>query len=83
VTNAIKHAKAKRVGIRLSNGSGKMVLMVLNDGQPFPTLTKPSTGMGLRIMKYRADLIGASLEIVSEGPPGTRVICSVPLEAAK
>ncbi len=80
VTNAIKHGKAKRVGIRLSNGLGKMVLMVLNDGLPFPTLKKPAPGMGLRIMKYRADLIGASLEIIGNGTRGTEVICSVPLE---
>jgi signal transduction histidine kinase len=83
VTNAIKHAKAKRVGIHLSNGSGGMVLKVLNDGLPFPTLNKPSTGMGLRIMKYRADLIGASLEINGSSARGTEVICSVPLEAVK
>ena len=83
VTNAIKHGKAKRVGIRLSHGSGKMVLRVLNDGLPFPTLKKPSTGMGLRIMKYRADLIGASLEIIGNGARGTEIICSVPLEVRK
>ena len=83
VTNAIKHAKAKRVGIRLSNGSDRMVLMVLNDGLPFPALKQPATGMGLRIMKYRADLIGASLEIIGNSPRGTEVVCSVPLIATK
>jgi signal transduction histidine kinase len=79
VTNAIKHAKAKHVGIRLSNGSGKLVLLVLNDGLPFPNLKSPSSGMGLRIMKYRADLIGASLEIIGNGARGTEVVCSVVL----
>jgi hypothetical protein len=33
----------------------------------------------LRIMNYRANLIGASFEIKGTGAPGTRVICSVPL----
>jgi len=36
--------------------------------------------MGLRIMNYRASLIGASLEIGADSPAGTCVICSVPLE---
>ena len=63
VTNAIKHAKAKTIGISLSNGSDKLVLTVHNDGLPFPNLKGPSTGMGLRIMSYRASLIGASLEV--------------------
>ena len=35
--------------------------------------------MGLRIMNYRASLIGASLEIKSAGSHGTRLTCSVPL----
>ena len=83
VTNAIKHAKASRVGISLTNGSDEVVLTVHNDGLPFPNLKGPSTGMGLRIMNYRANLIGASLEIKGAGPRGTRVICSVPLEGKK
>ena len=80
VTNAIKHAKAKTIGISLANGSNEIILEVHNDGLPFSNLKGRSTGMGLRIMNYRASLIGASLEIKGDGPRGTRVICSVPLE---
>lgn len=83
VTNAIKHAKAKAVGISLVNGSGGITLTVHNDGLPFPNLKSPSTGMGLRIMNYRASLVGASLDIKGDGPHGTRVICSVPLQGKK
>jgi len=81
VTNAIKHGHAQRVSISLSNDSPGAVLKVTNDGLPFPSLKQPATGMGLRIMEYRANLIGASLEIVGDGARGTKVICSVPLEA--
>jgi signal transduction histidine kinase len=83
VTNAIKHAKAKTVGISLANGSDEIILTVRNNGLPFPNLKGSSTGMGLRIMNYRASLIGAALEIKGDGPRGTRVICSVPLEGKK
>jgi signal transduction histidine kinase len=83
VTNAFKHAKAKTVGIRLTNGSGELILTVHNDGLPFPDLKGHSTGMGLRIMSYRASLIGASLDIKGDGPHSTRVICAVPLEGKK
>jgi signal transduction histidine kinase len=83
VTNAIKHGKAHKVGISLSNGSDRVVLKIHNDGKPFPDLTSRSTGMGLRIMNYRASLIGASLEIKGVGAKGTRVTCSVPVEAKK
>jgi signal transduction histidine kinase len=81
VTNAIKHAKAKAVTIGLANGSNELVLTVQNDGLPFPNLKHPSPGMGLRIMNYRASLIGASLEIEGDSARGTCVICSVHLEA--
>jgi two-component system sensor histidine kinase UhpB len=82
VTNAIKHGKAKKVGISLANGSDRLVLTIQNDGLPFPDLQSHSTGMGLRIMNYRASLIGASLEVKGIGK-GTRVTCSMPLEGKK
>jgi signal transduction histidine kinase len=81
VTNAIKHGKAKHVGISLANGSDRLVLTIQNDGLPFPDLKSQSTGMGLRIMNYRASLIGASLEVKGTGAHGTRVTCAMPLEA--
>ncbi|MGO8930868.1 MAG: response regulator [Limisphaerales bacterium] len=83
VTNAIKHAKAKAISISLANGSEELILTIQNDGLPFPNLKSPSTGMGLRIMNYRASLIGASLEIKGDGPQGTCVTCSWPLEGKK
>ena len=83
VTNAIKHAKAKAVGICLANGSKEIILTVQNDGLPFPSLQGHSTGMGLRIMNYRASLIGASLEIKGDGLQGTCVTCCLPLEGKK
>jgi signal transduction histidine kinase len=83
VTNAIKHGKAKNICISLADGSCAIVLAIRNDGLPFPSLKSGSTGMGLRIMNYRANLIGATLEIDGSEPGGTRVICSVPLEGKK
>lgn len=78
VTNAIKHGKASKVGIRLATKSKGLVLTVENNGRPFPDLTAHTTGMGLRIMNYRASLIGASLEVRGQGPKGTLVRCIIP-----
>ena len=83
VTNAIKHGKARKVGITLTNGSDKVVLQIKNDGLPFPDLESRSTGMGLKIMNYRASIIGASLEIKGTGASGTLVTCSLPIESKK
>jgi PAS domain S-box-containing protein len=80
LTNAIKHGKAKQVGISLANGSDQLRLTVQSDGRPFPDLRGQHTGMGLRIMNYRASLIGASLEVKANGAHGTRVTCELPLK---
>ncbi len=83
VTNAIKHGKADRVGIKVANGDGHLVLTIQNNGKPFPDMRSRSTGMGLRIMNYRANLLGASLDVKAKGPDGTLVTCSLPLKEEK
>lgn len=79
LTNAIKHGKTRDVGIHLSNGGTRLVLTVRNDGISFPSVVSRNAGMGLRIMNYRASLIGASLDIKPGTDSGTVVTCSVPL----
>ncbi len=84
VTNAIKHGKTKRVTLSLAGQPDRLVLSVQNNGLPFPDLQNhASTGMGLRIMRYRAHLIGASLNIKGTGKNGTLLTCSVPLSGAR
>jgi signal transduction histidine kinase len=83
VTNAIKHGKASKVGIHLTAKSEGLVLTVENNGRPFPDLTARATGMGLKIMNYRASLIGASLEVKGLGPNGTLVTCIIPGDGRK
>jgi signal transduction histidine kinase len=82
VTNAVKHGKARQVGINLINASNRLTLTVRNNGLPFPSLIDQSKGMGLRIMNYRASVIGASLEIKPVRPKGTLVTCSLPNKPA-
>jgi signal transduction histidine kinase len=79
VTNAIKHGKAKQVNINLSNGGSKLVMTIRNNGLPFPAVTARRSGMGLRIMNYRASVINASLDVDSDGQSGTIVTCTLPL----
>jgi PAS domain S-box-containing protein len=81
VTNAIKHGKATRVEIALTMEKAMLVLTISNNGVPFPDMQGRSTGMGLRIMSYRASLIGAELDIKSGVPDGTVVTCRLPLES--
>jgi signal transduction histidine kinase len=72
VTNSVRHAQAKTVTIRLEGGSGPIRLIVADDGVGIP-LPEPGDGAGLRIMRFRATSIGASLT-VERGPTGGTVV---------
>jgi len=80
VRNAIEHGAAREVLIQLTFGNRDMVLTVQDDGEGFNTKTK-GPGMGLRIMRYRAQCIGGSCEVHAGPTQGTLVHCRVPLEA--
>jgi two-component system, NarL family, sensor histidine kinase UhpB len=77
VTNAIKHAQAKHVEIQLTNGGDYLVLSIRNDGAPFPSVVSPKAGIGLRIMSYRAHLIGASFDVKPGERGGAVVTCTL------
>ena len=79
LTNAIKHGKASRVAVRLAREDENLVLSIWNDGQAFEVDTLPKGRMGLRVMNYRAHVIGGELEVCSDEETGTKVLCSVPL----
>jgi two-component system, NarL family, sensor histidine kinase UhpB len=81
LTNAIKHGKAKRAAIELVRRGNQVVLRIINSGLPFPDLRSKSTGMGLRIMNYRANLVGATLDVRANGTDGTAVTCALPVAA--
>jgi signal transduction histidine kinase len=83
LTNAIKHGKATRAAISLISTPEHLTLRIENNGLPFPDLRGHSTGMGLKIMSYRASLIGGSVDVKAKRSQGTLVSCSLPLEANK
>ena len=80
VRNAVEHGAAREVLIQLTFGNGEMMLTVQDDGEGFNTKTN-RPGMGLRIMRYRAQCIGGSCEVRPGITQGTIVHCRVPLES--
>ncbi len=79
VSNAIKHGKAAQVSIGLVGQNGHLVMSIKNDGLPFAQPSGSSTRMGLRIMHYRANTIGAKLDIRPQSKNGTIVTCTLPV----
>jgi len=83
VTNAVRHGRARNILIRLSEADSRGSLLVRDDGQGLvePPIDHP--GMGLQIMRYRADMICGALELRSERAHGTSVTCKFPLDSTK
>ena len=79
LTNAIKHGKSQQIRIHLEEQPDQFLLRIWNDGLPFNTESSQNTRMGLRIMNYRAHVIGASLDVRSDEDEGTVVTCCLPL----
>jgi PAS domain S-box-containing protein len=75
IANAAKHGKAKSVVITLDPVNDRFVLMVKDDGAGFSANGARQSGMGLRIMDYRARVIGATLEVKSRLGAGTQLTC--------
>jgi two-component system, LuxR family, sensor kinase FixL len=78
VTNAIKHGHAHHITIRLSNEDRYVTLRITDDGTGFSGNGQEATGSGLRIMRYRAELIRAKLTIDRGAARGTQVTCTLP-----
>ena len=80
VTNALKHGAPDRIEIKFSRRNGTVRLRISDNGKGFPTPRKPHGGMGLGVMKYRADLVGGTLLVASKPGQGVTVDCTVPLQ---
>lgn len=80
--NALKHADARHITIRLRRDAEAIVLEVMDDGRGFPAEIT-SSGLGLEIMNYRAESINASLQIRPRDGGGTVVACILPLASLR
>jgi signal transduction histidine kinase len=73
LTNAARHGRAAKVDILLMANRTTFLLRITDDGAGISDQDKPVAGMGLKIMRYRAGMIGAKIEIIAGVPKGTVV----------
>jgi signal transduction histidine kinase len=76
-TNAAKHAAAEQVDIRISVKASELTLAITDDGVGFPGNLSDSKGLGLRLMRHGAALIGGTFNVRRNGRRGTIAICKV------
>ncbi|HEX5052260.1 MAG TPA: CheR family methyltransferase [Planctomycetota bacterium] len=76
LNNALRHGKPSRITVELDENDDRIALCVRDDGLGSSAPTG-GDGMGLQTMRYRASLIGASLDIGSREGRGTEVLCTL------
>ena len=83
LTNVIRHSFASAVEIRLRTSGGELHLCVDDDGRGFPQPPPESSGgLGLKMMRYRAQMLGGELTIETGTLGGASIHCSFPMETA-
>jgi two-component system, LuxR family, sensor kinase FixL len=78
-TNSRKHGQARRLEIATRLHSGQLFLRITDNGTGFD-LAKYPPGMGLVIMKHRAEMVNASFTCSSQPGKGCVIECRLPLE---
>lgn len=75
ITNALRHGRAQRIGLRLHSDGDATVLVVDNDGLA-PTSIAP--GNGLTGMRERIEALGGTLDLAPTPPRGVRLRVRLP-----
>jgi signal transduction histidine kinase len=78
VNNALKHAAPREIRIGLERHAERLVLEVDDDGEGLADALVSGDGIGHRVMRHRALLIGGTCEIGSSPAGGTRMACNIP-----
>lgn len=84
IKNAALHGKAENVRVKVSKSDEDetLVLKIEDDGIGISQTEKGTDSKGLRIMKYRMELLDGTFDVKEKnsGEKGTCIVCSVPLK---
>ncbi|HEY7090882.1 MAG TPA: sensor histidine kinase [Tepidisphaeraceae bacterium] len=81
VNNSVRHGKARNVRIGMIRNGESVTLTVADDGSGLSEKTMHNPGLGLRIMEYRARMLGAALSVErASSVGGTVVTCTCPID---
>ena len=78
LANAVKHAGATRVTIRVSRSGERLVVEIADDGMGG---ADPARGSGLRGLADRIEALGGRLSVESVPPSGTRLLAEIPIDS--
>jgi len=79
VTNALRHADARTIAIRIGSDTHALLLDVVDDGRGLPQDWQRPGHFGVRGMRERARALGGEVDIENRSEGGTRVHARLPL----
>lgn len=82
ITNAIKHSEAKNVFVSLDRSPTSVSVKIRDDGKGFLERRRRK-GLGLHMMRYRANALGGELKIGRGTKGGTEITCVIPNPSAR
>jgi signal transduction histidine kinase len=82
LTNALQHAKANKIQLRLAFNRKQVSLQVTDDGVGFLMAKRPLDRVGLKSMQHRAKELGGKLQVKSRPGRGTSIMIEVSREQA-
>jgi PAS domain S-box-containing protein len=80
-TNAIRHGRVTQVTIELATAEGTLTLSVQDNGRGFDERNASNNGLGLKLMRYRAQMLGGDVTIAGNNGGGVVVRCTCPHRA--
>ncbi len=80
-TNAIRHGRVTQVTIDLATAEGTLTLSVQDNGRGFDERNASNNGMGMKLMRYRAQMLGGDVTIANARGGGVIVRCTCPHRA--
>jgi signal transduction histidine kinase len=80
-TNAIRHGRVTQVTIDLATAEGTLTLSVQDNGRGFDERNASNNGLGLKLMRYRAQMLGGDVTIANNKAGGVVVRCTCPHRA--
>jgi PAS domain S-box-containing protein len=78
VTNALKHARAAHICVRVQVTAEVVRVSIADDGVGIEEAARPTNGFGMRSMGLRAAAVGATVEVGPRPGGGTLIRCECP-----
>ena len=76
--NAVQHGRAKEVEIVVTSDAYNLKLQVVNEGRSWDPERVTGAGLGLRIMRHRAESVGGTFVIHATAEGRTEAVCRIP-----